>query len=102
MFVTSPAAVEPTTEKPMSHNQLRKNRGTSHDEPETISRHSQTKKPLVRKEDAKLEASKLKASKPKAGHRRFVIVGLTKKCTNVVDYDIIMYRFKMTDHFMFL
>ena len=50
----------------MLHNQLRLNHGTGHDEPETISQLSQTKKMLVRKGDAKLEATKPKAAKPKA------------------------------------
>ena len=49
----------------MSHNQLPQNHGTSHNEPDTISQHSQTKKPLVRKEDAKPEAAKPEASKTK-------------------------------------
>ena len=49
----------------MSHNQLWQNHGTSHDEPKTISWHNHTKKPLVRKEDAKPEAAEPEAVKPK-------------------------------------
>ena len=67
MIVASPAAVEPTTEKPdVARNQLRQTRGTSHDAD------SKTKKPVVRKEAAKPEATKSEAAEPKASKPKAV------------------------------
>ena len=67
MIVASPAAVEPTTEKPdVGRNQLRQTRGTSHD-PD-----SKTKNPVIRKEAAKPEAAKSEAAEPKASKPKAV------------------------------
>ena len=73
--------LNPPKKNLMSHNQLQQDHGTSHNEPKTISWHSQTKKLLVRKEATKPEAAILVATKPKAVNQKcqqwFVRVGLT-------------------------
>ncbi len=66
LIVSLPAAIEPTTEKhyvtePAAAKPWNKPQLTQNYQP-----HSQTKKPLVRKEDAKLEATEPEATKAKA------------------------------------
>ena len=65
MIVSLPAAIEPTTEKhyvaePAAAKPWNKPQLTQNYQP-----HSQTKKPLVRKKDAKPEAAKPEAAKTK-------------------------------------
>ena len=67
MIVTSPAAVEPTTEKSdVACSQLPQTRGTSHDAD------GKTKKAVVRKEATKQEAAKSEAAEPKASKPKAV------------------------------
>ncbi len=73
LIVASPAAVEPTMEKPdVACNQLRQTRGTSHDADR------KTKKLVVRKEATKAEATKSEAAKPKASKPKAIKPKATK------------------------